>query len=611
MFKILILFVIGFVSISTASYSSSKPFAHLLQRRQAITFSSTPFTVPVVDLGYERYEGFRNSTSKLDIYKGIRFAAPPIGSRRWQAPQAPEVNRSNLISATDFAPQCLQQVLSTDGGPSLPIPPGLTSEDCLFLNVWSPFNASDLPRGYNLGNGQQDMSVFMNTNNNSFVSVVIQYRLGAFGFLSSDEVFRNGVTNAGVLDQYFALQWVQAYIEQFGGDPNRVTIGGVSGGAGGVMLLGMMYGGTLGDSLFINTIAASPYLPMQYGYKDWFPSQSYYAFAIAAGCPPTRAYGNGSTIFECLVGKESSTLQKASQQVSGSEKYGTWAFLPVTDGVFIQQTPSQQLLQKKVNGVNMLAGVQNSADEGPGFTIQNIETEDDLVAWLRLTFPQFSESDISKILLYYLSTNASDTGDAALFATPGDTGPTAINQSDVATGQQQRANSIYGDITFACPSYWLAEAYTDSDHTSYKYQYSVPVALHSLDVDAFLGPDPLPNQGPELVNAMMHIWGDFITTSSPTLSPSTFSNFSSGDIAATRWPPFSIAEPHMLNLNQTSGREVTVPIMPPPMVDTYYYRENVGPGLQNDFKIVNAYEWEGGRGKRCDFWRSVGSKVPE
>lgn len=77
-------------------------------------------------------------------------------------------------------------------------------------------------------------------------------KLGAFGFLSSDEVFRNGVVNAGLLDQHFALQWVQAYVERFGGDPRRVTVAGLSAGAGSVMLLGTAYGGSLGTSLFLN-----------------------------------------------------------------------------------------------------------------------------------------------------------------------------------------------------------------------------------------------------------------------------------------------------------------------------------------------------------------------
>lgn len=118
------------------------------------------------------------------------------------------------------------------------------------------------------------MTEILNTNNNDFVAVSIQYRLGAFGFLSSDEVFRKGVVNAGILDQHFALQWVQAYISQFGGNASHVTIMGESAGGGSVMLQDMAYGGTIGDSLFTNTIAASPYLPMQYNYDGFVPSQS-------------------------------------------------------------------------------------------------------------------------------------------------------------------------------------------------------------------------------------------------------------------------------------------------------------------------------------------------
>lgn len=253
--------------------------------------------------------------------------------------------------------------------------------------------------GYGAGNGRQDLSAIINTNNGSFVGVAIQYRLGAFGFMSSDEIYRKGAVNAGILDQTFALQWVQSYISQFGGDPKSVSISGESAGGGSVMLQTMAYGGTLGTSLFQNAIAASPYLPMQYGYKDWIPSQSYYSFAARVGCMPNTAYGSSATtIFECLIGKDTTTLQYASSNVSSSGTYGTWGFLPVTDGVFIQDLPSQQLLEKRVNGQNLLVG--NNANEGPAFTPQNITTEADLVAWLELTFPLFSNDDIAKILLY-------------------------------------------------------------------------------------------------------------------------------------------------------------------------------------------------------------------
>ncbi len=74
--------------------------------------------------------------------------------------------------------------------------------------------------------------------------------MGAFGFLSSDEVQRNGAVNAGILDMAFALRWVQNHIGKFGGDTDRVTISGLSAGGGGVMLLGIAQNGTLGTSLF-------------------------------------------------------------------------------------------------------------------------------------------------------------------------------------------------------------------------------------------------------------------------------------------------------------------------------------------------------------------------
>ena len=189
---------------------------------------------------------------------------------------------------------------------------------------------------------------------------------------------RYGAVNAGLLDQTFALQWVQSYIGLFGGNASQVTIGGQSAGGGSVMLQSMAFGGHLGNSLFRNVgapshdefdlnliadqaIAASPYLPMQYGYADFVPSQSYYAFASAVGCfgPPALPQSNRSaSIFQCLVGKDTETLQNASATLSGSSRYGTWAFLPVTDGVIVQQLPSQQLLKKQLNGQRILVGVR-------------------------------------------------------------------------------------------------------------------------------------------------------------------------------------------------------------------------------------------------------------
>jgi carboxylesterase type B len=108
--------------------------------------------------------------------------------------------------------------------------------------------------GYGLFGAVYDPSPMMNANDNGFITVEIQYRLGAFGFLSSTEVYTYGGTNAGLLDQRFAMEWVRNHIQKFGGDPTRVTIGGESSGAGSVMLHSLAYGGRE-DHLFTNVRA--------------------------------------------------------------------------------------------------------------------------------------------------------------------------------------------------------------------------------------------------------------------------------------------------------------------------------------------------------------------
>ena len=376
-----ILFLLAGSSLSSATPFNPNPFDEALNRRQVNNTTSNL----QVDLGYSIYEGVHNESSNLNEWKGIRYAAAPIGDLRWQAPQTPVYNRSSIIQASAIPHQCPQSALNNDvqGSAVKTINSNPGSEDCLYLSVFSPGNAQNLPvlvwihgGGYGEGNGSENLAPIIQTNNNSFVGVSIQYRLGAFGFLSSDEVNRFGVANAGIRDQTFALQWVQSYIHLFGGNASQVTIAGESAGGGSVMLQAMAFGGNLGTSLFSNVslpfwfpqqrlincqaIAASPYLPMQYSYNDWVPSQSYYAFAGAAGCLSGYAAGSpaeSQTIFQCLIGKDTATLQNASASISASGMYGTWGFLPVTDGTFIQRLPSQQLQKKQVNGLRMLAGV--------------------------------------------------------------------------------------------------------------------------------------------------------------------------------------------------------------------------------------------------------------
>lgn len=185
-----------------------------------------------------------------------------------------------------------------------------------------------------------------------------------------------------------------------------------------------------------------------------FSSSIYYrTFAKAVGCGPEN--GNSSeTTFQCLVSKDTETLQEASSDISSSGNYGTSAFLP-----------DIQLLKKQVNGASILVG--NNANEGPAFTIQNIATEDDFLSWLHATYPLFTIDDIVNPVHYYPSSNDSASSVDVEFATLGDSGPTALEVSQFGTGQQQRANNIYAEST-VCPSYSLAEAFAGNNRTAYK-----------------------------------------------------------------------------------------------------------------------------------------------
>jgi carboxylesterase type B len=391
----------------------------------------------------------------------------------------------------------------------------------------------------------------------------------------------------------------------FGGDPKRVTIAGESAGGGSVMLQTLAYGGQLGNSLFTNIIAASPYLPMQYNYNAFVPSQSYYAFAQAVGCLTGPFGHSNATVFQCLQGMDTETLQNASNAVSQADAFGQWGFLPVTDGIYIQQRPSHQLLEKKINGQHILVGM--NANEGAPFVPQPINTEDDFVTYIRQTFPLFKDSDISKTLMYYPSTNASVSANAIDFATNGVDGATALNESTVASGQQQRADNLYAETTFNCPGYWLSEAFSDGGRSAYRYADSVIPALHGEDVAGYFGPRT-PQFGVDFEYAWMKIWGNFITKSNPSISNAVANGASSNSTAfnpASNWPRYTIANPYQINLNQTGSTPTTV------AVGGKNITELTGDGLRNAFTLANAYTWEGGRGMRCDFWRSVAAVVPE
>ena len=188
----------------------------------------------IVETSYGRIEGF--AQDGLDIFLGIPFAQPPVGEKRWLAPVAPEP-WGGVREATEFGSCAIQSTIPGAVGELIGIATGATSEDCLYLNVWTPgCDSAKRPvmvwihgGGNTVGSGSQPRVNGQHlAQKGELVVVTLNYRLGALGFLHAPELGATG--NEALLDQVAGLQWVKQEIERFGGDPNNVTVFGQSAG---------------------------------------------------------------------------------------------------------------------------------------------------------------------------------------------------------------------------------------------------------------------------------------------------------------------------------------------------------------------------------------------
>ena len=223
---------------------------------QVVLFDSDIVTTTSGKIAGERLNG------GLTVFRGIPFAAPPVGDLRWRPPQPPE--KWNEVRRCDrFGDVAWQNMKGRTNPPDM-------NEDCLYLNVWSNNIGGKTKRpvmvwihggGLNRGWSSQDKYDGSAFANEDVVLVSVNYRLGALGFLAHPGLSKespNGVSgNYGFLDQIESLKWVQDNIANFGGDPNNVTIFGESAGGTSVAALCAT---TLAKGLFHRAIAQSPWM---------------------------------------------------------------------------------------------------------------------------------------------------------------------------------------------------------------------------------------------------------------------------------------------------------------------------------------------------------------
>ncbi|HEX3758874.1 MAG TPA: carboxylesterase family protein, partial [Kofleriaceae bacterium] len=293
-------------------------------------------------------------------FLGIPYAKPPVGDLRWKAPQKPDP-LTGVRDATQFGKRCAQledATLQTAAS---------SDEDCLYLNVWTPFPATRTPLpvmiwihgGGNVGGSASDAVPFVNTGvfydgeflagGHGVVVVSLNYRLGVFGFFAHPDLWAEGSSgNQGLLDQQMAFQWVHDNIAKFGGDPGNVTIFGESAGSFDVCV---HMAAPSNAGLFHHAISESG------GCTTVQPTRAEaeaaaMTFAGDMGC-------TGSGALTCLRGKPAATVMASSDVAAGI------GFGPDVDTQFLPDQPRTLYDAGKIAKVPYLLG--SNTDEGTLF----------------------------------------------------------------------------------------------------------------------------------------------------------------------------------------------------------------------------------------------------
>ncbi|XP_045618969.2 carboxylic ester hydrolase [Procambarus clarkii] len=307
--------------------------------------------------------GLRHTSTKSKDFYGyysIPFARPPLNHLRFKDPVAPEA-WDGVRDGTHMPEPCLQVPFGTASlGERLTPEQIHGSEDCLYLNVFRPADKgpkSDLPvmvwihgGGWFAGGSLEYLPYVLL--NHDVVLVVLQYRLGVLGFLSTEDSVIPG--NYGLKDQTMALHWVQRNIHNFGGDKTKVTIFGESAGSASVhyQILSPKSKGLFSRAIMQSGSALSPWAR---GFKNQEATKD---LAQTLGCPADQ---DSQVLLHCLQEVDARKLAASFQD------YLQWFILPVVfgprvDGDFIPEDPTKMILEGQYKMVDIMSGV--TRDEG-------------------------------------------------------------------------------------------------------------------------------------------------------------------------------------------------------------------------------------------------------
>ena len=322
--------------------------------------------------------GIEAADPRITAFKGIPFAAPPVGENRWRAPQ-PAENWDGVRDCCRFAPISVQDTpgVGTDiYCREWHVDPDIAmDEDCLYLNVWTPAKSADekLPVyvwffGGGLQWGYPAEMEFDGERiaRRGIVVVSVNYRLNVFGFLAHPDLTKNqpdAPANFGSLDQQAGLKWVRRNIAAFGGDPDCITISGQSAGGGSVLsqMASPQNRGLFNRAVVMSGIIKNPYMHGGIGTPNTLEN------AEKDGAEFIRTLGVDS-IAEARKIDAKTVLKKYNEYVADHHR-----MFSVEDGIFCTGEPYTQILRGDCNDVPMMAG--NTGDEFPSFIPAETEAE--------------------------------------------------------------------------------------------------------------------------------------------------------------------------------------------------------------------------------------------
>lgn len=454
----------------------------------------------IVETEYGRLEGlFENN---LYAFKGVPYAAPPVGEMRWLPPQ-PAIPWTGLRSATAYgniAPQDAS-VLAM-----LPSAPEQQNEDCLFLNIFTPgLDAARRPvmvwihgGAFSIGSGSTEMyTTGTIASNCDVVLVTINYRLGVLGFMNLNEVTEGRIPstgNEGLLDQVAALRWVKRNIAAFGGDPDKVTVFGESAGA---MSIGCLLNLPAGAGLFQRAILESPVgemarpLDMSVRITEQF----------------LRIAGLDARNTEALRSAPLDLLLSAQRKTAFQMEQGAAPVIPVADGIILPMMPVASL--ECGRGIRVPTLIGCNLDEDKFFSLMNPKFFKIDEEGLRERVEKYVESaDVEKVIDAYRNARARRGEPNSPF---------------------DLFSAINTDVMFRHTAIRIAEAQCRHTPGGYNYLFGwkSPAsggrlgACHVLEVGFVLGnyTAAFNGSGPDadrLSRQMQDAWTSFARTGSPT-----------------------------------------------------------------------------------------------